>query len=213
MLGISSVTESLVHLSLIHKQPCYPTCSVSQCSIDANYYASCLPDGTTTTAKNYPNPAATPSSTYSDDAAATPSPTYPDNAAASPSSTYCPSDSCEPSTTYDPASPTDAGGSSETQHRSSSSSNGGRKKSKKLPPKVIGGIVTGVVLFFALVGTACLWLLRRFRRGKQTSAASEQPSGPADPPADSHASPEYFKEPEALVSPVSDSSPAWAPQR
>lgn len=163
----------LIPDSLIHEQPCYPSCPESSCTIDTNCYPSCISDAATTSSDPY-------------SAATTTSDPYPPDSAATTSSES----------------------SYETPHHHSSSSS--KEKVKKLPPKAISGIVIGVVAFFTALGGACAWL---WRRRKRRSAASAPSSAPTDTPEAHHPSPEYFKQPEAQVSPVSDSSPTWAPQR
>lgn len=187
MFGIMAVKKIFICDSLIHEQPCYPSCPESSCTIDINCYPSCISDAATTTSDPY--------SPYS---AATTSP-----------STYCLDDDCEPSSTsYYAASSTSDESSYETPHHRSSSSS--KEKVKKLPPKAISGIVIGVVAFFVALGGAFTWLWRR-RKGR--SAASAPSSAPTDRPEAHGPSPEYFKQPEAQVSPVSNPSPTWPPQR
>lgn len=104
--------------------------------------------------------------------------------------------------------PSDPDAHSSDHESHGSSANLKAKKTTTLPRKTIGGIVSGLVIFFAALA-AGIW---RFLRKKRRSRVSES-GAPGDLPEEHHGPPEYFKQPEVQTFPVSQPSPGFSPQK
>lgn len=159
-------------------------CYGNACAVGYSY---CAIDGATNKARCYP--------------------IIPVNAPSNTPAAYVPASSTPTTTPSNPNAPSsDEGSSNHESHGSSAQLKA--KKTKKLPPKTIGGIVSSVVVFLAALA-AGIW---RFLRKKRRSGVSES-RAPGNPSEEYHGPPEYFKQPEVHVSPVSEPSPGFSPPR
>lgn len=170
------LSNKVICILLIHEQPCYGNTCLAGYAYCYASYAIAL---------CYPIiPANTPSTSLT--------------AYNYPSSTPI-------TTPSNPDIPSSHEGSSDHESHGSSA-NLKPKKTTTLPRKKIGGIVGGLVAFFAALA-AGIW-----RWKKRRSRVSES-GAPGDLSEEHHGPPEYFRQPEVQIFPVSGPSPGFSPQR